>query len=197
MNDAPDTRHSLIVRLRDRTDQQAWLEFAAVYEPVVYRLARRRGLQHADALDLTQNVLSAVAGAIERWDPDPARGKFRGWLYRIAKNLSINALTRGHRHVGSGDTAILDLLHEQAALDGPDAALFELEYRREAFSRAADRVREEVQPATWQAFWLTGVEGRSIEEAGRSLGLSAGSVYAARSRVLARLRRTVEELEGE
>ena len=50
----PDTRHSLLVRLRDTADQAAWQQFAELYEPAILRLARRQGLQHADAADLTQ-----------------------------------------------------------------------------------------------------------------------------------------------
>ncbi|MSR56159.1 MAG: RNA polymerase sigma factor [Planctomycetaceae bacterium] len=196
MYDLPDTRHSLLVRLGDHSDHLAWAQFAEIYEPVVYRLARSRGLQHADALDLVQNVLAAVAGAIDRWTPDPARGRFRNWLFRISRNLTVNILTRGGRLRGSGDSEINELLQEIPAASADEATCYDLEFRREAFLRAADRVRDEFQATTWQAFWLTAVEGVGIEDAARQLGISLGSVYAARSRVLARLRKQVEQFEG-
>src|SRR4051812_16894706 len=105
MNDFPDTRRSLLVRLRESRDDAAWAEFIAIYDPLVYRLARRRGLQDADARDLCQDVLRAVAGAIERWDPDPERGSFRGWLFRIARNLMLNYLVSQRKHPrGTGDS---------------------------------------------------------------------------------------------
>ena len=66
MQELPETRDSLLVRMRDPRDGQAWAEFVQIYEPVVYRLARGQGLQDADARDLTQQVLMAVAARVER-----------------------------------------------------------------------------------------------------------------------------------
>lgn len=195
MHDLPETRTSLLARLRDRADQQAWDEFATVYEPAVFRLARKRGLQDADARDLTQEVLAAVARSIDRWESQGQPGGFRAWLYTIARNLTVNALTRGGRHRGSGDSAVWRMLSDVPS-DDDETTAFALEYRREAFSQAAAEVRGDVQPSTWQAFWLSAIEGVEIAEVARRLKVSVGVVYASRSRVLARLRQRVEALEG-
>jgi RNA polymerase sigma-70 factor (ECF subfamily) len=191
----PTTRHSLVLRLRNRDDEAAWAEFLAIYEPLVYSLARRKGLQDADARDLCQEVFRAVAGAIERWDPDPAKGKFRAWLFRIARNLLVNFFADQRRHTrGTGSTSVQDLLEASPASDAQTQAEFAAEFKRQVFRWAADQVKHEFTDATWQAFWKTGVENQPIPQAARELGLSAGAVYIARSRVLARLRRRVEEL---
>ena len=198
MEETPKTRPSLLVRIRDPQDDQAWTEFVGLYEPVVYRIARQRGFQDADARELTQDVLVAVASAIERWEPDPARGKFRTWLFRIARNLSINLLASRRRQTqGTGDTGFQALLEEQEAPQGEDSDLFDREYRRELFGRTAAQVRGQFREATWQAFWLTSVLGRGIGETAQELGMSVGAVYIARSRVMARLREKIEELSGD
>src|SRR5262245_29552184 len=79
----PDTRASLLVRIADAQDTRSWNEFVRLYRPIVYRLARRQGMQHADAEELGQEVMLAVARAIDHFTPRPERGKFRNWLLRI------------------------------------------------------------------------------------------------------------------
>jgi len=91
VNQPPETRASLLVRLKDRADQAAWYEFAEIYRPVIVRLAGRRGMQPADAEDLAQEVLAAVARGIDRWQEDPRRARFRTWLHRVARTRWIPA----------------------------------------------------------------------------------------------------------
>jgi len=66
MADFPETNHSLIARVQDLGDGASWAEFLAIYQPVVYRIARRRQVQEADALDVVQQVLLSIAKSIER-----------------------------------------------------------------------------------------------------------------------------------
>src|SRR5207302_6943832 len=104
MTRPPTTRPSLLVRLRDTRDGEAWRQFVRLYAPLVYRYARRKGLQDADAADLTQDVLRAVSAAAGRLAYDPARGTFRGWLFTLAHHRLYDFLSRRRRpgH-GSGD----------------------------------------------------------------------------------------------
>jgi len=195
MDEAPQTRHSLLLRIRNTQDARAWSEFVALYEPLVYRLARRSGLQHADALELGQEVLWAVSKSIDRWELDPARGSFRGWLRRVTRNLVVNLLVKQRRHPQAvGDTDFQRLLAQVADPATDESAAFDLEYRRSVFRWAASRVQTEFHATTWQAFWKTSVEGLSAAEAARQLQLSTGAVYVARSRVMARLRACVEQM---
>ena len=195
MSASPETRPSLLVRLKDRTDDQAWFEFTEIYRPVVFRLALRRGLQPADADDLVQQVFSAVARVIDSWEIDPQRGRFRTWLSRVATNAILNALSRQRPDCGSGDSKLHELLDALPVVDGPDSEMVRAEHRREVFRWAARQIRPEFHADTWDAFWLTAVEGRDVADVAREVNRTCGAIYAARSRVMRRLREKVGEWE--
>jgi RNA polymerase sigma-70 factor (ECF subfamily) len=194
----PETRASLILRLPTTTDAAAWREFVAIYEPFVYRFVRRGGMQDADARDLVQNVFLSVARAVGRWQPDRGRARFRTWLFRIARNQLIDVLyKRKLQSQACGGTTALHLLNQQLALDNWSTDEVMQSHRRELFRLAADRVKDSVKPETWQAFWLTAVELKPIEQTASCLNLSVGAVYIARSRVLARLRDEIKQWEDD
>jgi RNA polymerase sigma-70 factor (ECF subfamily) len=192
MSSLPETRASLLWRLPNAEDAAAWEEFVLVYGRAVYRVARRMGLQSADADDLVQDVFTAVSRSISDWLQRTDRGKFRAWLFRIARNTAINALTRSKYQAAGGDVAAKHLA-ETPAVDAGVSAGFEQEYQRELFRWASERVRRAVAESTWQAFWLSSVEAVPIAEVAGRLGMSIGSVYIARSRVIARLRQQVQQ----
>lgn len=189
----PDTRDSLLVRLSDSQDRLAWEQFCGIYRPLVYRLARGRGVQDADAQDLAQRVLMSVASAIDRWQRQEGVG-FRNWLKRVARNETLKFLTRRPPDMAQGGTSVLAIMNGAAADENMEHAI-ELEYRRQLIRRAATVVRERADETTWLAFALTMIDGLSIESAAQELGRSVGTVYAARSRILKRIRETVKQLE--
>lgn len=197
MMTAPETRPSLLLRLRDAANQQAWSEFLEIYQPLIQRLVRQRGLQEADACEVTQEVLIAVSGAIGRWETDASRGSFRGWLATIARNLVVNFLIRQSRHPrGTGDSDFARWLDDIPAADCGESQLFDLERRRQVFLWATEEIESEFRSDTWRAFWETSVVGRAVSEVASELKMSAGAVYVARSRVMKRLREKVEETQG-
>ncbi len=192
----PETRASLILRLPDAQDVAAWEELVELYGPLLFRLALRQGLQPADADDLVQEVFTAVARSVSQWLERPDRGKFRAWLARIARNTAVNLLTRRTTQpLAAGGDAAASVLAELAAREAELSQTFELEYRREVFIWAADLVRKSVAETTWQSFYLTHVEGLAIADAAAQLGVSVGTVYVARSRVMSRLQELVTQHE--
>jgi RNA polymerase sigma-70 factor (ECF subfamily) len=184
----------LIRRLPNAADAEAWDVFVEIYEPLLFRLARSRGMQPADAEDFVQEVFTAVARNIERWVVDEDRGPFRAWLFRIASNLAINFLTRQkHRRLGTGDSQVARMLADQPAVSADSSHLFLNEYRREVFRWAAERVRAEVSDRQWMAFWLTSVDEWPIADVARKFSVSVGSIYIARCRITKRIRELVGE----
>ena len=193
---SPTTRASLLLRLRDSQDHEAWVEFVSLYEPVAYRLLRRHGLQDADAREVMQELFLAVSRSIDRWEPARERGSFRGWLRRVVRNLVINWLKQRERRViATGGSDLQAMLDKLPADSGPETADFDKELRRALFQRAAEQVRREVQPATWQAFWETAIFGTSPGDSANKLGMGVGAIRVAKCRVLARLRAAVNEME--
>jgi RNA polymerase sigma factor (sigma-70 family) len=194
-----ETRNSLLMRLHDRRDIAAWDQFVTIYGPLVFRLARSKGFQDSDAHDIVQEVMIAVSKAIHRWEPDRTKGRFRDWLFRIARNLMINFLTRRkYQPLSNGQSfsELLELHPSAVAFDADVTQEFDLEFRRELFWLAADTVRSQVRQNTWDAFRLTAIEELSVASAARQLGMKDGAVLVARCRVLARLRAVVAELEA-
>ena len=193
MDDAPETNQTLIARVKDPADAAAWNEFVAIYRPVIYRMARRRGLQDADAQDLAQKVMLAMSQAIQNWEPGADRPPFRAWLATLSKNAIINALSRRRPDAGSGSTQTLERLHEQAANDPQTTAELALESRRETLRWATEQIRGEFSEPIWRMFWETAITGRDAADIAAELGRTAGAVYMARFRVMQRLREKVAE----
>jgi RNA polymerase sigma-70 factor (ECF subfamily) len=196
MAELPTTRASLLVRLRDARDQEAWRLFVQLYAPVVYGYGRQRGLQDADAADLTQEVLHAVSAGAGRLEYDPQRGSFRSWLFTVAHHKLHDLLARQRRPGrGSGDSSVQGVLEAQPRPDA-DQDLWDQEYEQRLFHWAAAQVRDRFQDSTWQAFWLTAVEGKNGKEVAEQLGMTVAAVHLAKSRVMARLREQIQQVEG-
>lgn len=190
----PDTRISLLQRLYDRGDASAWVEFCAIYERAIYRLALQYGLQDADAREVSQEVLLAVSRQIHLFDVE-GKGRFRAWLATLARNATIDQLRRNRRRaIGSLPSELTDPEQSMAA---DDSQRFDSAARREQFRWAAELVQEQVSHATWQAFWKTAVEGLAPEQVAQQLNMSVGAVYVARCRTLAKLKSLVEPFRQE
>ena len=94
MPQPPETRATLIQRLPNAADVEAWDVFVEIYEPLLFRLARGREMQPADAEDLVQDILLSVHAARRTYDP--AR-PFRPWLSAIVRNRMADAARQSIR----------------------------------------------------------------------------------------------------
>ena len=184
MHDLPNTRQTLIFRLKE-SSEGAWSEFVGIYEEAIVRFCRSRGLQEADARDVTQEVLSALFDRIESWKPDPRSGSFRAWLFRVARNIAVDQIRRRARAPQVVDDR---LLSDVVQSNDQEEAAFVHEYRRSLFVWAAQQVKREVNDTTWRCFWMTAIEDRKPVDAATTLNVSVGAVYTAKCRVMARIR---------
>ncbi|MCA9168791.1 MAG: sigma-70 family RNA polymerase sigma factor [Planctomycetales bacterium] len=191
-----ETRTSLISQLKDPTAQTAWGEFVEAYRPLIVRVARAKGLQNADSEDLAQDVLTIVGRSIAHFVPG-SPGSFRRWLRTVTRNLVVNHLTRSKGPVGSGDSAVQQMLLQIPVDDDPTGTLFDLELKRSRFQSASAIVRAEFSESTWLAFWQTAVEQLSIQTVAERMGKKQGAIRMARYRVVHRLREVAASLEDE
>jgi len=195
MTISPTTRASLLLRLRDPRDHEAWGEFVSLYEPVVYRVLRRSGLQDADALEVLQDLFLAVSHNIDRWKHGAEYGSFRGWLRQVTRNLVISWVRRQRRQLATTPVDLDSLLDSHPDEADRETDEFDREVRRALFRKASEQVRTEVRPLTWQAFFDVAVSGLSVDETARKLGMTNGAVRVAKCRVISRLGAIVTELE--
>jgi RNA polymerase sigma-70 factor (ECF subfamily) len=193
------TRASLLLRLQDLEDHEAWTVFVERYTPVIFAWCRRFHLQESDASDITQDVLVKLMRSMQTFQYSPAQGRFRGWL----KTVTANAIRDSKRSWAErtkgrgGDDSFQQFL---SALQAPDAIEslakdIEIQHQRELLEQATDLIRARVKANTWNAWEQTSVQGKSAAEAARDLDVAIGEIYVSRSRVSKMLAAEVKRLQ--
>jgi RNA polymerase sigma-70 factor (ECF subfamily) len=182
---------SLLERARGR-DAEAWHRLVGLYRPLVVSWCGRAGVHGADAEDVAQEVFSAAAAGLADFRRDRPGDTFRGWLRGITRNKVLLHFRRCRRHpAAEGGSAALDRLQEVADPFGGDDAPDALD---DLYRRTLELVRGEFAAQTWQAFWLTVVEGRSPAALGPELRMTPAAIRQAKSRVLRRLKEEMGDL---
>src|SRR5262245_2742317 len=181
---------SLLEQLRQPTASEAttraWGRFVSLYTPLLFHWARRLGVPEQEVADLIQDVFTVLVGQMPNFHYDPGRS-FRGWLWTITRNKWRDR--RSNRTEQQAPEGTLEALADRTDSNAVDEA----EYRAWVVGRAMRLMQVEFSPATWKACWEHVVRGRLAVEVATELGISPGSVYVAKSRVLFRLR---QELAG-
>jgi len=182
------TSSSLLERLRQPGEAEAWQRFVRLYTPLLYYWARGVGLPTHDASDLVQEVLVVLVQKLPEFEYDSAQS-FRGWLRTITLN-KWRQRCRGFnsRPDQGGDSGL-----SSVADADPAVGFAEADYREQLVRQALEIMKAEFEPTTWKACWEVVVSGRPAVEVAAELGVSVDVVYGAKSRVLRRLR---EEMDG-
>ena len=189
------TSVTLLGRVRDLSDQQAWKEFVRCYTPRIFSWCKQNSLQDQDASDVTQEVLLKLVQAMQQFEYHPDRGSFRGWLKTVTSNAVRDLARRKSSTEVTGEGAEL-WLQQLSTPDSIDTLATKIEagYREELLVEAEARVRLRVKPLTWQAYQLS-TDGAAAPEIAERLHVKVADVYVAKSRVLKLLRETVKQLE--
>lgn len=194
------TRPSLLLRMRSWEDSTSWTEFNRLYRKLIYGLARRSGLQHADAEDVTQDVLKRVAQTIHTFESDPNRGTFRGWLmnltrWRIADKFA--SLPRGelHRARKHDDTGVRTATIERIPDRPEEDSEWDQEWQRHLLDAACERLARRVKARHYQVFDLYVRQQWPALKVARELRITPASVYLIGHRLTKRLKTEVDLLK--
>lgn len=198
MTDSNLTRASLVFRLRDQTDNDAWQQFLDLYGQTIFQFVRSRGLQDADAADLVQEVFRRVGNAIGRLDYEKQKGGFRAWLFTITRNCLNTFFKKRQKTIqGINDSNPAATLGQLASSKDELDERWEMEFQRQLMAKAIEVIRPKTEPNTWAAFEMTAVQNQPIGQVVDALGMSRGAIYVARSRVTSKLREEVKRLMDE
>jgi RNA polymerase sigma-70 factor (ECF subfamily) len=182
------TSPSLLERVRNPAEQEAWTLFVRLYTPLLFYWARQAGLNEPDAADLVQDVFAALVGKLPDFTYDRSKS-FRGWL----RTMTLNKWRDQQRRKAARPQEIAAPLSAVAVPD-PAEDFWDREYQQHLVNRALELMKADFQPTTWQACWQHLVCDRPAAEVAAELGISVDSVYAAKSRVLRRLRQQLAGL---
>jgi RNA polymerase sigma-70 factor (ECF subfamily) len=204
------TRHSLLNRLKDWGDQKSWQDFFDMYRQLIYNVAVKAGLSDAEAQEVVQETVIAVARKIGEFKADPARGSFSAWLMQLtrwritdqwrkrgkggqASCLSASGGTPAPLYDDTGSTGPIERIPDPAgaALD----AVWSEEWEKHLMAAALERVKRQVSPRQFQMFDLHVLQKQSVQDTARTLQASVASVYMAKHRVARLVKKEVRKLE--
>jgi RNA polymerase sigma-70 factor (ECF subfamily) len=194
------TRRSLLSRLKNWEDQQSWQEFFDTYWRLIYGFARKSGLSDAEAQDVVQETVMAVARKMQGFHYEPALGSFKSWLLHTTQ-WRIQDLYRKRQRLPQASVSLSNTARTATVERVPDSAttdleaLWDSEWRQNLFDAALDRVRRHVDARQFQAFDLYVLRQWPVSKVAQSLGISAGRIYLAKHRIGALLKKEVQRLE--
>jgi RNA polymerase sigma-70 factor (ECF subfamily) len=189
-HDAGTTNPTLLNRLCDWRDHEAWFGFVTRYDPVIRSSARRYRLDADSMEELCQRVWIDLARRMRTYHCAPGKS-FRGWLRRLCHSRAIDVLRK--RKVQCGESLDEQIagawLEDRTAgneTDEGDAA--ECSVLLVQAEEVQNTVRERVNERTWQVFWKIAVDGQSVSETAAAAGISYYAAFAALKRVSRMLR---------
>lgn len=188
-----ETRKSLIVRLQNAHNDSAWRDFVCTYEGFLNGLVRRQGVPERHIPDVIQQILLSIANSVDAWKDDGKSASFRRWMGTVSRNVVMRFMSRERRQAGGvGGSDLIAVLQN---VEAPPDEHTVRQYEHELIVWAAEQVRNEFLETSWRAFWLTVIDGQPVDAAANQLRVSPGSIYMSRSRIMARIKAKVAEVD--
>jgi RNA polymerase sigma-70 factor (ECF subfamily) len=200
-SDLLSTHRSLLTRLKNWDDKEGWKRFFDTYWKLVYNAAIRAGLSDAEAQDVVQETVLAMARKMDDFKYDPAVGSFKGWLltltrWRIADQFRQRARHGRQAQPPPDDTAQTPLVEKVPDPKGEELeAIWDEEWRKNLMDAAIERVKHKVGARQYQLFDLYVIKGWAVDDIVQTLGVFADQIYQAKRRISVAVRSECEQLE--
>lgn len=197
------TRRSLLSRLRSWDDHDSWREFFETYWRLIYEVALKSGLNDAEAQDVVQETILAVAKQMPGFQYDASRGQFKSWLRQVTRRRILDHLRKGYRDPAGklnaieveSDVAEKAMESASGAATDPVDEVWDREWELHIASMALERVKRRIRPEHFQIFELFVVQGWSASKVAKALEVSIPLVYVTRHRVSSLLKKEVKNLQ--
>lgn len=196
------TRQSLLTRLKDWEDQEGWREFFDTYWRLIYSVARRAGLNEAEAQDVVQETLMVVAKQMPNFHYDPARGSFKAWLHTVVRGRLSRHWRKKQVHApvaGSVNEPTDDLpgTEMDPAAASEFEACWQAEWEQNLMNAALGRVQAKVSARQFLLFSLAVFKGVPVGTIRERYDASLAQVYLAKHRVGRLLKAEIAKLRTE
>jgi len=188
-DDSFPTRQSLLFRLRDWDDQEAWKRFYDTYRRLIYSTAIQAGLNPSDAEDVVQETVASVCQRMKEFKYDPAASSFKTWLHTLTRRRIADQFRKQGRRVVTVElrpgedtlTEPIQKIADPASLE-PDAR-WEADWEKNVLAAAIERVKGLVSPTQFQIYDYHVLQGNTVAQTANALGVSGAQVYLAKLRV--------------
>ncbi|PYJ82062.1 MAG: RNA polymerase subunit sigma [Verrucomicrobia bacterium] len=199
-DDSIATRASLLDRLKDREDQASWQEFFDTYWLLIYRVAKKAGLTDAEAQDIVQETVMAMANKLPGFIYDPKVCSFKTWMLRLTRWRIIDTLRkRLPQSAPAADsngtaTSALDRIPDESSLKLE--AVWDDEWEKSLLTAALQRLKPLLKPEHYQIFDLYALRQLPVSQVAEIMGISAARVYLVKHRVAAKIRNEIKAIEA-
>ena len=182
------TSSSLLRRLRNPADRESWGEFVNIYEPLLIRYVRKKGVNEHDAQDVVQGIFISLLRQLPKFELNRGKGRFRTWLWQVTHNAVIDWARARKRRQNLQD----EVRHNwDEAAEVPDSD-WDQELQKRVLEYATGKIRLQTNPQTWACFEKYLLAGRTGAEVAAELNLPVNTVYVYAARVMARVREQCE-----